>query len=394
MLFMQMSCCCHNFYFWEYDKNLQLQDSTCEEPEALNQCFQICFRQSNLINEIFDDSTPAIVSSSIQMMWITIPTASNSEPFRLHVLGPFFTSDISDQNLDLALLRKGLSKPLRQHVMNLFHTLPIISWNHMMDYAIMMANCITDAKLSISDIHFCNYPESKSERNNEAKSKSPMFHGTYQAEQKMLQMVRDGNMDILNYLDTIASIGEMGILCTDSVLRQMQNSVEVCIVLFSRASIEGGLSPELSYTLTDQYFQAVESCHTLSELVPITNTMTRDFVERVHKCKMQQYSKEIGQCCDYITLHLEEDISIADLAAHAGYSDYYCSKKFKKETGMTPAQYIKEARLKAAAHLLTTSTEDIHEIALRYRFGSQSYFTDSFRKYFGMSPREYRIRSQ
>lgn len=394
MLFKQMACCCHNFYFWEYDKDLKLVTSTCQDPDAFDQCFQICFRQTDLPEDIYFNASPIIVSSSIQMMWITIPALFDIDNFRLHVLGPFFISDVSNHNLDLNLLRKGVSKPLRQQIIALFHTLPIISWNHMIDYAIMMAHCITDSKISPSDIRFFNHPEADTASSDFTLNKQYTVHGTYQAEQKMLQMVRDGNLEIFDYLETMSTIGEIGTLCTDNMLRQMQNAVEVSIILFSRASIEGGLSPELAFNLTDQYFQAVEGCHSLNELAPITNTMHRDFVERVHKCKMQQYSKPIGQCCDYITLHLEEDISISDLASLTGYSDYYCSKKFKKETGMTPAQYIKDARLKAAANLLATSNEEIQEIAARYKFGSQSYFTDSFRRQYGMSPSEYRMKSQ
>ncbi|RHR33037.1 AraC family transcriptional regulator [Clostridium sp. AF19-22AC] len=393
MLFEEMACCCHNFYFWEYNKELELIKSSCQNSEAFNQCFQICFRQADFSDEIFQSPSPIIVSSSIQMMWIAIPYLCSPENFRLHVLGPFFISDVSSHNLDLNLLRKGLPKTLRQQIVNLSHTLPLISWNHMIDYTIMMAHCISDSQISSSDIRFFTQPETNAAKSGLTGSKPYTAHGTYHAEQKMLQMVREGNLEIFHYLDTLSSTGEIGTLCTDNMLRQMQNSVEVSIVLFSRASIEGGLNPELAYNLADQYFQAVEGCHSLSELSTIANTMHRDFVERVHKCKIQQYSKLIGQCCDYITLHLEEDISISDLASLTGYSDYYCSKKFKKETGKTPAQYIKEARLKAAANLLTTSNEDIQEIAARYRFGSQSYFTDSFRRQYGMSPREYRLKS-
>lgn len=215
-------------------------------------------------------------------------------------------------------------------------------------------------------------------------------HGTYQSEQTMVQMVRDGNLELLSYLDTIATTGQIGKLSNGDFMRQMKNSAEVGIILCSRAAIDGGISPELSYNLADQYFQAIESCQDLSDLTSVSNTMYRDYVERVHKLKMQQYSKPIAACCDYIMMHLEEEIAITDLAHHVGYSDYYCSKKFKKETGMTPAEYIRRKRLEAAANLLTSSNDDIQEIAARLQFGSQSYFTDSFRKLYGVSPREYR----
>lgn len=387
ILFEQMLNCCHNFYFWEYTDNMQLISSTCNEPEALNQCFQICFSPESVAEDLCSVETPIIVGSPMQMLWISIPY--HPEHRRIYVLGPFFVGDVTDKNLDLILVRKGLSKTLRNKILSVFQNLPVISWNLMINYTIMMFNCITNNCISQKDIRFFNQIDPDIPINT-LKKGNYTIHGTYQAEQKMLKMVKDGNLDVLDYLNTVSNIGEIGTLSNNNLLRQMQNATEVSITLFSRAAIEGGLSPELSYNLADYYFQAVESCLSISELIPVTNAMHRDFVERVHKCKTQQYSKPVTECCDYIMMHLEENISIADLAAHTGYTNYYCSKKFKSETGMTPAQYIRKARLDAAANLLKTSNEEIQEIASRYKFGSQSYFTDSFRQQFGCSPRDYR----
>lgn len=389
MLFNQLINCCHNFYLWEYSKTGTLITPISAETEALEKCFQICFFQSNPPQELLSSGMPIIVSSPMQMLWIAIPSLRQTEPERIYVLGPFFIGEMTENNLDLMLVRKGLSKVLRKQILSIFQELPIISWNLMQNYTIMMFNCITDKQITAKDFRFFNQLEQDPPPQYTPANKY-IVHGTYQAEQKMLQMVRNGNLEVLDYIDTMANIGELGTLSNNNLLRQMQNTTEVSIILFSRAAIEGGLSPELSYNLADYYFQAVEACHSMNELVPITNAMHHDFVERVHKCKIQNYSHAVSQCCDYIMTHLEEEISIADLATHTGYTNYYCSKKFKQETGMTPAQYIKQARLEAAANLLRTSIEELQDIASRFKFGSQSYFTDSFRKYFGVSPREYR----
>ncbi len=106
--------------------------------------------------------------------------------------------------------------------------------------------------------------------------------------------------------------------------------------------------------------------------------------------RTQKLSKEIEAACSYIERHLEEELSIASLAAYAGYMEYYFSKKIKRELEMTPAEYIRKKRLTKAALLLRSSDLDVQQIASRLQFCSQSYFTDCFRKEFGVSPTKYR----
>ena len=57
---------------------------------------------------------------------------------------------------------------------------------------------------------------------------------------------------------------------------------------------------------------------------------------------------------------------------------------------MSPADYIRDKRLERAASLLKTTDMGIQEIAAQLQFCSHSYFTDSFRRKYGVSPAKYR----
>ena len=173
-------------------------------------------------------------------------------------------------------------------------------------------------------------------------------------------------------------------------LRQVKNTVLAGITLFARAAMEGGLTPEVSYTLSDYYFQSVEACTSMADLVEIAHTMERDYIHRVHRCRTSGLSRPIQTCCEYIGLHLEEKISLAQLAREAGYSEYYLGKKFKQELHMSPNEYIRRQRLERAALLLRTTRDNIQDISAQLQFCSQSYFADHFRKLFGVSPAVYR----
>ena len=81
---------------------------------------------------------------------------------------------------------------------------------------------------------------------------------------------------------------------------------------------------------------------------------------------------------------------MATLAALNGYAEYYFSRKFKRETGMSPAEYIRKKRLQKAAVLLLTTGQDVKEIGASLQFCSHSFFSDCFRREYGVSPSQYR----
>ena len=171
-------------------------------------------------------------------------------------------------------------------------------------------------------------------------------------------------------------------------VRQAKTSVIVFTSLCTRAAIEGGLSPEQAYSLGDAYIQSVENCTTAAGH---SYTMYADFIERVHKCKMDNgSSKEVRSVCDYINIHLEEPIQLKDLAQKVGYADYYLTKKFSQEMNMSIKEYIKAARIERAKLLLASSNLSIQDIAERLQYCTRGYFSSVFSQVTGQTPAEYR----
>lgn len=89
---------------------------------------------------------------------------------------------------------------------------------------------------------------------------------------------------------------------------------------------------------------------------------------------------------------LEERIPSADLARCVHVSDYHFYRIFKRTTGMTPQQFIKNVRLEKARHLLEHTQFSLYEIAYKTGFSDHSHFSREFRALFGMTPRTLRIR--
>ena len=94
---------------------------------------------------------------------------------------------------------------------------------------------------------------------------------------------------------------------------------------------------------------------------------------------------------DFIEQHYcDLDFSLAMIAEREGMSLSALSAYFKKETKMTPSQYIETLKMNLAANLLLRSDLSINEIANATAYTSTSSFIRKFRQYMGITPGEYR----
>lgn len=86
----------------------------------------------------------------------------------------------------------------------------------------------------------------------------------------------------------------------------------------------------------------------------------------------------------------QEAFVINDIAKKFSISTNHLIREFKKSTGLTPAQYIIEFRLKKAQELLLFSTYSLNEISELLGYQSYSYFSRVFKKHIGTSPIDFR----
>jgi transcriptional regulator GlxA family with amidase domain len=88
--------------------------------------------------------------------------------------------------------------------------------------------------------------------------------------------------------------------------------------------------------------------------------------------------------------NLGRELTLADIAAHAGTSTRTLIRRFREQTGITPLQWLHRARIRLAQHLLETTQDPVERIAAQVGFGSPTAFRDRFKRTTGVSPRAYR----
>lgn len=101
-------------------------------------------------------------------------------------------------------------------------------------------------------------------------------------------------------------------------------------------------------------------------------------------------SPECAAVKEYIKMHFAEDITLDMLADLSGFNKYYLSKQFSKVYGTAPISYLLERRILHSEELLKTTDYSVNQISDIVGFSSANYFSQSFKRYTGMTPLSFR----
>ena len=104
---------------------------------------------------------------------------------------------------------------------------------------------------------------------------------------------------------------------------------------------------------------------------------------------MNEQRKAVRFMQEYISDHLNEEITIDELAKTVCYSPWYARKLFIKYLKMSPAVYIRRLKLSKSALKLRDEKCQILDIAMGMGFGSVDGYQRAFRREFGCNPKEY-----
>lgn len=120
----------------------------------------------------------------------------------------------------------------------------------------------------------------------------------------------------------------------------------------------------------------------------------RGYIIQGHKFLIRNvknaYSRMIAKSLQYIEEHYQENISVSEIADILHISDGHFRRTFKEEVGMSSGDYLTAYRIKKAKELLQRDNLKIVDIYKKVGFASSQYFSSTFKKMTGISPKDYR----
>lgn len=177
---------------------------------------------------------------------------------------------------------------------------------------------------------------------------------------------------------------------TPDPIRNRKDLLITLNTLMRKAVEAGHVHPGHIDNLSTQLAIEIESVTSEHQISKLGNTMIRKYCMLVNNYSRKAYTALVQTCMDYTDFHYAEELSLDSLARMCSVSKSYLSALFKKEVGMTITDYINSTRIRQSLVLLNSTNLSIQDISYRCGFADSNYFTRTFKKFQGKSPKVYR----
>ena len=369
---------------WHYDTQGHLLDTNAEHL-VLDKVLGFIGGIQYMLEYAKANRKPLVLGSDMGLMWCAVFESEKDSLNSIYLIGPVYNAEVSVSFLEDSAERYHIDAAFRKQYVSIMFQ----------QYCLMLHYCVNRQKLNRSDIQF--QPRNKVINPLPSGTDRPGYDRVqnYLSEQMLLQLVREGN---INYKQAITQAAHLFSPMYPPHRESLEKAIVTATVftnLCIREAITAGISADTAYAIGDGYIDSMNHCRSLSDLTSMNLSMFEDFIFRVRKHRTNpKVSAQIRFCRDYIELHAEQELKLPDLASKVGYSEYYLSRKFKKEMGVSISTYIKFVRVEQSKMMLVSSGVPISQIADSLHFASSSHFSESFREVTGKTPQQYRTENQ
>lgn len=145
-------------------------------------------------------------------------------------------------------------------------------------------------------------------------------------------------------------------------------------------------------TFAFEYSKKMQNAHITLEAQStiVTHWLIRSILGENYDMRAISSNYAVARAEHYMEQHFSENITVKQLAILGNMSVSSFNRIFKKETKLTPIEYLIEIRIEKAKKLLRRKEIPITEIAMRCGFASSSHLSSSFSKQLHITPSEYR----
>ena len=402
--FMGMVYSACEMSIWCYNLRGKLYYTSAPNEKELEKLLKESGCLAYALSEERNRRSPIYLSDSFGMMWTADYLMTGEKEGGLILLGPVFSSESSWKGIEGSLRKSGYSIQERNRLLQELSKLPVISrqmadqYASMLHYALtgeMQLTAVSEFQHRTGDQEMIPGAQQREKKWNanvaEAADEKEQKGRNRMLEARILKAVREGETEFC--LDRIVDengIEHKSLMKIDyggqEALRDEKDIVIIFTALCARAAIEGGLSEGIAMELEKEYVRKAEQIRTATELTILNQEMFRAFIDKVHHCKIQSdMSRPIQECCNYISRNLCKNLNLKDMAKEIGYTEYYLTRKFAKEMGISMSEYINRKKTDLAKIWLLTTDKSMQEISDELGYGTRSYFSRVFKKKTGIS---------
>lgn len=165
-------------------------------------------------------------------------------------------------------------------------------------------------------------------------------------------------------------------------------------ILYRIISYSAGVPAVYIQELQDKWNHRINNRQLYSESDQHDYDMIASYCMLIQKKSFQSYSPYVRQTLKYIDTHLSTPITIKNLSDHIHVSEGYLSHLFHEEVGETILNYVNRKRITNSLPLLQNRTMKIQDVCICVGIEDPNYYSRLFKKYMGISPREYQNRRE
>ena len=139
-----------------------------------------------------------------------------------------------------------------------------------------------------------------------------------------------------------------------------------------------------------QYQAQIQNASSKEDLISTLKHMIIGEISAFQKLQYTKDSRYISQAKEYIHDHLDQNITLNEVAEMLYINPSYFSTLFKKETGETFSNYITQTRIGRSKELLRDLKYSISEVSAIVGYQDSKYFSKVFQKTVGIKPSKFR----
>ncbi len=314
------------------------------------------------------------------------------------LIGPYLSASPSREEILEIGERNGISPKRRQYLEEYYEGLPVLTEGNS-NYFLINTFCerMWDSPsfsiINVNDPSLAPIlPPSESETGDEFADiliNMKAMETRYTFENELIEAVSLGQIHREHQLISAFSDEMFEKRIPDS-LRNAKNYCIIMNTLLRKAAEKGGVHPVYIDRLSSSFAQQIEGMTSLSENATLMKEMFRSYCRLVRKHTMKHYSPLVQKTVLLVESDLSANLTSGTLAESQNVSLGHLCEVFKKETGKTLSEYVRERRIRHAAHLLGSTNLLVQTVALHCGIMDVQYFSKLFKQEMGMTPKEYR----